>query len=101
MLGTLTVREHLSFVAQLRLPTSMPYKEKIERVESVMQDLGISHIANSMIGTDMTRGISGGERKRVAIAAELITYPSILFLDEVTIGISILLTHFAAYIWFG
>ncbi|MEP7129225.1 MAG: isopentenyl-diphosphate delta-isomerase, partial [Chitinophagales bacterium] len=45
----------------------------------LMEELGISRIANSLIGTDMSRGISGGERRRLSIAVELVTDPSILF----------------------
>ncbi len=84
MMGTLTVREHLEFVAALRLPSSMPESHKRARVNEVMEDLGIHHIANSRIGTTTMRGISGGERRRLAIAAELVTDPPILFLDEVS-----------------
>ena len=83
-MGTLTVREHLNFVAKLRLPSLLPESYKLERVDQVLKELKISHIADSFIGTEMTRGISGGEKKRVAIASELITDPLILFLDEVT-----------------
>lgn len=48
-----------------------------------MDQLGISHIANSVIGSEMSRGISGGERRRLSIASELLTDPMLLFLDEV------------------
>jgi ATP-binding cassette subfamily G (WHITE) protein 2 len=83
MMGTLTVKEHLEFVAELRLPSSLHYDHKMTRVNEVLEELGIEHIANSKIGTLTTRGISGGERRRLAIASELITDPPILFLDEV------------------
>jgi ABC-type lipoprotein export system ATPase subunit len=87
MMGTLTVREQITYSAMLRLPSIMPHEEKLRKVDLVMEELGITHIANSVIGTDMTRGISGGERKRVSIATELVTEPSILFLDEPTSGL--------------
>ncbi len=86
MMGTLTVREHLEFVAQLRLPASMPEAHRKARVNEVMEELGIMHIANSRIGTATSRGISGGERRRLAIALEMVTDPPILFLDEVAGG---------------
>lgn len=60
----MTVYEHLSFVAKLRLPAPMSLHEKLQKVEAVMQELNISHLRNSRIGTDIHRGISGGERRR-------------------------------------
>lgn len=83
MLPTLTVQETIIYAAELRLPSSVPYEMKMQRVAEVMQELGLLHIAQQRIGDSITRGISGGERRRVAIACELVTAPSILFLDEV------------------
>jgi ABC-type multidrug transport system ATPase subunit len=48
-----------------------------------MAQLGISRIANSLVGDATRRGISGGEKKRVNIGLELMKKPKILFLDEV------------------
>jgi len=40
-----------------------------------VQDLGIDRIAHSFIGDEFTRGLSGGEKRRVSIATELLTSP--------------------------
>uniref|UniRef100_A0A8C3YLG7 ABC-type xenobiotic transporter n=1 Tax=Catagonus wagneri TaxID=51154 RepID=A0A8C3YLG7_9CETA len=87
VMGTLTVRENLQFSAALRLPTTMTNQEKNERINMVIQELGLDKVADSKVGTQFIRGVSGGERKRTSIAMELITDPSILFLDEPTTGL--------------
>ncbi|KAG0190293.1 hypothetical protein DFQ28_002243 [Apophysomyces sp. BC1034] len=87
LMGTLTVRETLMYAAMLRLPRKMPTKMKQKKVEDVMQELGISFIADSVIGAPGQRGISGGEKRRVSIGKELVTSPSLLFLDEPTSGL--------------
>lgn len=75
------------FAANLRLPQSTPDAEKEARITELIQVLGISHVADGIIGKEGRRGISGGERKRVAIGVELITSPDVLFLDEPTSGL--------------
>ena len=75
------------FAAKLRLPQTIPDKEKYARVAELVKLLGLSHVADSIIGKEGRRGISGGERKRVSIAVELITSPDVLFLDEPTSGL--------------
>uniref|UniRef100_A0A8C1NPU2 ATP-binding cassette, sub-family G (WHITE), member 2a n=1 Tax=Cyprinus carpio TaxID=7962 RepID=A0A8C1NPU2_CYPCA len=87
VMGTLTVRENLRFSAALRLPTSIRQREKDEKVEKLIQELGLSKVADSRVGTQLIRGISGGERKRTNIGMELIIDPSVLFLDEPTTGL--------------
>ncbi|XP_015340028.1 broad substrate specificity ATP-binding cassette transporter ABCG2-like [Marmota marmota marmota] len=87
VMGTLTVRENLQFSAALRLPTTTTNHEKNERINKVIEELGLSKVADSKVGTQFIRGVSGGERKRTSIAMELITDPSILFLDEPTTGL--------------
>ena len=49
--------------------------------------MGLSKCADTRIGNVMLRGISGGERKRTSIGVELLTNPSIIFLDEPTTGL--------------
>ena len=82
MLRELTVRDNIQFSARYRLPARLS-KEQIERkVDACINELGIPHVQHSVIGDERTRGVSGGQRKRVNIAIELVTDPCILFLDE-------------------
>ncbi|XP_031608171.2 broad substrate specificity ATP-binding cassette transporter ABCG2d [Oreochromis aureus] len=87
VMGTLTVRENLRFSAALRLHVSVPQVEKEARVSHLIKELGLTEVADSKVGTQMTRGISGGERKRTNIGMELIIDPAVLFLDEPTTGL--------------
>lgn len=87
LLDSLTVRETLLFSAELRLPESVSSVEKGRIVEQTIRSLGLSHVANSRIGGNGIRGISGGEKRRVSIGVELVTSPSVLFLDEPTSGL--------------
>ncbi|NXT35138.1 ABCG2 protein, partial [Pelecanoides urinatrix] len=87
VMGTLTIRENLKFSAALRLPKSVKEQEKNERVNQIIKELGLSKVADSKVGTQLIRGVSGGERKRTNIGMELITDPAILFLDEPTTGL--------------
>lgn len=86
-LPTLTVYETILNSALLRLPKNMKYKTKVQFVIKVLKDLRIYDIKDHLIGNEFERGISGGERKRVAIGCELVKFPSILFLDEPTSGL--------------
>uniref|UniRef100_A0A671PH83 ATP-binding cassette sub-family G member 2-like n=1 Tax=Sinocyclocheilus anshuiensis TaxID=1608454 RepID=A0A671PH83_9TELE len=87
VMGTLTVRENLRFSAALRLPKSIRQREKDEKIERLIQELGLSKVADSRVGTQLIRGVSGGERKRTNIGMELIIDPPVLFLDEPTTGL--------------
>ncbi|XP_049428959.1 broad substrate specificity ATP-binding cassette transporter ABCG2b [Epinephelus fuscoguttatus] len=88
LMGTLSVRENLLFSANLRLnPREHTTVDKNSRVDAIIQDLGLTDCADTKIGTEFLRGVSGGERKRCSIGMELITSPSLLFLDEPTTGL--------------
>jgi ABC-type multidrug transport system ATPase subunit len=87
MYRTLTVRETLSYAALLRLPLYLTRKQKLERVNEIIHQLGLEKCQNSLIGDEFSRGISGGERKRVSIGVELVANPRMLFMDEPTTGL--------------
>uniref|UniRef100_A0A8C9TW52 ATP-binding cassette, sub-family G (WHITE), member 2b n=1 Tax=Scleropages formosus TaxID=113540 RepID=A0A8C9TW52_SCLFO len=88
LMGTLTVRENLAFSVNLRLPPDQfSSQDKVFRVNNVLEELCLQDCADTKIGTEFLRGISGGERKRCSIGMELITSPSLLFLDEPTTGL--------------
>lgn len=89
----LTVRETLIFCALLRLPKSLTRREKTEVAESVIAELGLSKCENTIIGNTFIRGVSGGERKRVSIAHEMLVNPSLLILDEPTSGLDSTAAH--------
>ncbi|KAL9966625.1 hypothetical protein ACROYT_G024728 [Oculina patagonica] len=87
-IGSLTVREHLTFQAFLRMEKHVPNKQRKERVEEVILQLGLTKCADTYIGIPgRLRGISGGEKKRLSFAAEVITDPPVLFADEPTSGL--------------
>jgi len=89
MLASQTPREVLSFSALLRIPDeTLPDVLKLKRVDQIINELNIGNCQNTQVGAPgVKRGISGGERKRVAIGVELVTNPSLLFLDEPTSGL--------------
>lgn len=82
----LTVRENLMFSANIRSPNDVPETERKARVKKVITDLGLESCADTIVGSRLLRGISGGERKRTTIGMELVLSPKILFLDEPTTG---------------
>ncbi|CAL0320522.1 unnamed protein product [Lupinus luteus] len=89
----LTVRETLVFCSMLRLPRTLPREAKLAAAESVMAELGLSKCEDTIIGNSFIRGVSGGERKRVSIAHEMLVDPSLLILDEPTSGLDSTAAH--------
>ncbi|RUS91325.1 hypothetical protein EGW08_000939 [Elysia chlorotica] len=87
VMGTLTVRENFEFSARLRLPSNITPEMRKERIDQVIYELGLTEVADSKVGTEFIRGVSGGERKRCNIGMELIISPPVLFLDEPTTGL--------------
>ncbi|KAI0460601.1 hypothetical protein F5B21DRAFT_498539 [Xylaria acuta] len=87
LLPSLTVRETLRFAAGLRLPAWMSKREKRQRAEEVLLKMGLKDCADNLVGSDLVKGISGGEKRRVSIAVQILTDPRVLLLDEPTSGL--------------
>ncbi|KAJ7948730.1 ABC transporter-like protein [Quillaja saponaria] len=81
----LTVKETLMYSALLRLPGGRKMADI--RVTELMKELGLDHVAASRIGGGSSRGISGGERRRVSIGVELVHDPAVILIDEPTSGL--------------
>lgn len=78
LLPYLTVRETLRFAAGLRLPRWMSEEEKAKRAEDVLLKMGLKDCAEVLVGNELLKGISGGEKRRVSIAIQVLTEPQIL-----------------------
>ncbi|XP_011038684.1 PREDICTED: ABC transporter G family member 7-like [Populus euphratica] len=83
----LTVRETLSLAAELQLPEIASVEERDEYVNNLLFKLGLAICADTIVGDAKVRGISGGEKKRLSLACELIASPSVIFSDEPTTGL--------------
>ena len=90
---TSTPREALTFSANLRLGGEASKEEIDKMVENMLNDLGLSECADRMVGGQLIKGISGGERKRTSVGVELVTDPSLVFLDEPTSGLDAYTAH--------
>lgn len=88
MFSALTVQETLQYSADLRLPNRLYNKqEREQRVQDSIAMLRLEKCKDTRIGGPNQRGISGGERKRVAVGTELVADVSVLLLDEPTSGL--------------
>jgi ABC transport system ATP-binding/permease protein len=84
----LTVYEAVRYSAKFRLPPDYSEDEIDRRVETTLAQLGLEGVAHLQIGRPEKKILSGGQRKRVNIAMELVTDPVIMFLDEPTSGLA-------------
>ncbi|KAL4592178.1 hypothetical protein LXL04_005164 [Taraxacum kok-saghyz] len=87
LMGTLTVRETITYSAHLRLPPTLTKEEVQDTIEGTILEMGLEDCADRLIGNWHLRGISGGEKKRLSIALEILVRPRLMFLDEPTSGL--------------
>ncbi|MCB0395011.1 MAG: ATP-binding cassette domain-containing protein [Flavobacteriales bacterium] len=87
LIEELTVYQNLYFNAQLCF-RDLTRKEIRKKVDNVLENLGLTAVKDLIVGNELNKVISGGQRKRLNIGLELIREPSVLFLDEPTSGLS-------------
>ncbi len=91
LFGFMTPREYLIFHALARMERTHTRAEIDKRIEEVLLDMKLDKCADTLVGgTDpffQKKGLSGGERKRLAIAYEMLLAPSMVFLDEPSSGL--------------
>lgn len=82
----MTVRETLAFRVDLKLGSRVSKTTRDGIVHDLLSQMRLEATADTIVGDAKVRGISGGERRRLSIACELISSPSLIFLDEPTSG---------------
>ena len=78
----MTVRETLVFRVELKLGSLLSKLARDEMVDDLLSQLGLTKTANTIVGDNKVRGISGGERKRLSIAVEMIASPSVMYVSN-------------------
>ncbi len=87
LIEDLTVFQNLFFNAELCF-ADLSKEELKQKVDKTLKDLGLYEVKNLKVGSPLDKMISGGQRKRLNIALELIREPAVLFVDEPTSGLS-------------
>jgi ABC-type multidrug transport system ATPase subunit len=80
------VRETLRYSATLRL-RNLSTAKRNSRAEEVLRMLGLKSCADNLVGGELIKGISGGEKRRLSLAVELLGDPAVLICDEPLSGL--------------
>ncbi|KAF4389693.1 hypothetical protein F8388_009826 [Cannabis sativa] len=83
----ITVEESVIFSAWLRLDSKIDAKTKADFVNEVLETIELDGIKDALVGIPGVSGLSNEQRKRLTIAVELVSNPSIIFMDEPTTGL--------------
>ncbi|ORY53746.1 P-loop containing nucleoside triphosphate hydrolase protein [Rhizoclosmatium globosum] len=86
LIGSFTVRETIRWAVKLNLPT-LPFPTQEAKVQDMLLQFGLTKCADSVVGDVLRRGISGGEKRRLSIAVQLVKESKVVFLDEPTSGL--------------
>ncbi|KAG7377677.1 hypothetical protein PHYBOEH_000745 [Phytophthora boehmeriae] len=87
LLGSFTVLETLEMAARLSLPSNVTNTDIKTHVQAVIDEMGLRVCEHARVGGIFQKGISGGQKRRLSIAIELLSDPAILLLDEPTSGL--------------
>lgn len=85
LIGSLTVKETVAFALKMTSRESRLYQKELG--DSTIEMLGLTNQAKCKVGTPLQKGLSGGQKRRLSVAAQVVTKPQILFLDEPTSGL--------------